>query len=311
MQFLEQLQRWVRNFFAISSTEANAFLLLFPLMTIFLLLMPFYPEFFPATSDDTKEDTEQLQNYIAELNKSKSKITEENQEDKRLISAIDPNTADFDVMVIIGFDTVSAARIINYRNAGGSFQHREDLLKIYDLDPELYLKIENRIDLPHKIKKAQTQVVESAAKNYAEVPVSETKSNKTQTFDINECDSLMLRRIKGIGPVLSSRIVRYREMVGGFIDTTQYKEVYGLKKDVLEQLFTYAVIQDDYIPKKINVNTASLEDLAGHPYLSWKLAKAIVAYRNQHGHYKELNDLNKIKIFNANTFDKIAPYLSL
>jgi len=63
--------------------------------------------------------------------------------------------------------------------------------------------------------------------------------------------------------------------------------------------------------KKLNVNTASKDDLKIHPYIKWNLANAIVEYRNQHGNYKSLEELKNIGVMDDPTFNKLTHYLIL
>ena len=46
-----------------------------------------------------------------------------------------------------------------------------------------------------------------------------------------------------------------------------------------------------------------------HPYLNYKQAKMIVNYRKQHGHFKQIKDIQKIRPISPEIFRKIAPYL--
>ena len=62
-------------------------------------------------------------------------------------------------------------------------------------------------------------------------------------------------------------------------------------------------------PRRIEINTVPVEELAKHPYISYQEAKVLVAYRLQHGSYLQLDDLLKVKIFKADWVNKIGPYL--
>ena len=131
------------------------------------------------------------------------------------------------------------------------------------------------------------------------------------SFDINLADTAKLKQIRGVGNVLSARIIKYRNKIGGFVSTKQVSEVYGLKPEVLQRLEESTFVTNGYVPSKINVNEAGEKLLASHPYISYKLASAIVAYRMQHGVFKSLDELQKIHILDGETLNKIAPYLEL
>ena len=82
----------------------------------------------------------------------------------------------------------------------------------------------------------------------------------------------------------------------------------GFGKIDLENL-SNKLILTHYIIRKFNVNAIELEQLKMHPYLNYKQAKMIVNYRKQHGHFKQIKDIQKIRPISPEIFRKIAPYL--
>lgn len=312
MRSIKNLQQQVRNFFGASTKEVNAFIILLPLMIVMMLLFPFYHHLLPAKKMDIAADKAQLEEFITALKSSRQEIKPAYNPEKNKYTTFEPNKATFNVLVNAGLDTIIAARIIKYRNSGGEFKFKEDLHKIYDLDKQIYADIEKKIALPHKpvknsIKETEITVESSLTSTNEKL----RKEKKILMFDINEADSSTLSEIKGIGPVLSSRIIRYRDLLGGFTDTLQFKEVYGLEADVLKQLYNSSVIEENFNPIAINVNKADAPQLSRHPYISWTIAKAIIAYRQQHGNFLTLDQLQRIKLIDRQTFKKIKPYLSV
>jgi len=128
-----------------------------------------------------------------------------------------------------------------------------------------------------------------------------------QPFDINTADTSQLIALKGIGATLAARIVKYRDGLGGFITPEQFRDVYGLDSVALAELEKFGQIRS--APRKIPVNTASAEELDRHPFLSRRQAQIIVSYREQHGAYTSAESLKPIRILDAKTIEKIAPYL--
>jgi DNA uptake protein ComE-like DNA-binding protein len=125
--------------------------------------------------------------------------------------------------------------------------------------------------------------------------------------DLNTADALDLQKVKGIGPAYSERIIKYRDILGGFADTTQLHEVYGLPPETIHELVKHFTIQSNVKP--ITINTDSIKTLIKHPYISYDLAKIIVNYRAQHGDFKSVNELRKIKALDERTFLRLKPYL--
>ncbi len=213
----------------------------------------------------------------------------------------DPNTSTVEELLALGFPGNLANRVINYRAKKGKFIVKSDLNKIYGMDSALFAALVPFIELPDKktnVPEKEKIKVESRAK--LEVP----------QFDLNLADTNQLKAIYGIGPVLAKRIVEYRSKLGGFIAARQLNEVYGLDTVVINQLNKKSFISENYSVNQININTANEKTLAVHPYIKFKLAKAIVVYRFQHGNFKMIDDLTPIQSISPETIAKLKPYIT-
>jgi DNA uptake protein ComE-like DNA-binding protein len=218
--------------------------------------------------------------------------------------SFDPNKTPVGDFQRLGFSRRIAERIVRYREKGGKFKIKNDLLKIYGMDSALYRKLYGFVDLPEKeVKEAKKERPRAAAGTTATRPVAK--------FDINRADSSDLRKIYGIGERLAVRIVRYREVLGGFVGLEQVREVFGLDSAVAGRLMKASYVADDFIPGRLNINKAGERTLAIHPYLRKSAARAIVTYRFQHGEFTAITDLGKIHALDDETIQKIAPYLTV
>ncbi len=90
----------------------------------------------------------------------------------------------------------------------------------------------------------------------------------------------------------------------------QFFEIWGLDKLDLEKLKVQTQIDTTRI-RKININRTEINEFRKHPYINYKEAKMIVNYRTQHGDFKSLKDIQKIKPISPEKFRKIAPYLRM
>lgn len=126
------------------------------------------------------------------------------------------------------------------------------------------------------------------------------------TISINETDSLELQILKGIGPVLASRIIKYKEQLGGFHNKNQLLEVYGVKPILLSNILDQLSFEGEL--KKIKLNHVLLEDLVKHPYFNYQTAQIFINYRKQHGDFESINDVKKIKIIKEYWLEDTAPY---
>lgn len=136
------------------------------------------------------------------------------------------------------------------------------------------------------------------------------RESKILQININKADSFELRKLNGIGEVYASRIVRYRNWLGGFHKKEQLIEVYGVDSALYDSIKEYLWLQEDSI-KKININTCSIRELSAHPYISYKVAKLVVKYREHHGVFLDLETLKSIPLIDEQLFRKIAFYLEL
>jgi DNA uptake protein ComE-like DNA-binding protein len=105
---------------------------------------------------------------------------------------------------------------------------------------------------------------------------------KPKTIEINSADSVALLELNGIGPVFAKRILKYRQMLGGFAFKRQLLEVYGMDTIRLSG-FLGQIRLDTMSLKKIDLNKATFKELLAHPYLDYDQVKAIARYRDRKG----------------------------
>jgi competence protein ComEA len=296
---MNRLKALIRSVFAFSRSETNGFLILLPLMALILFSEPAYRYWFVREPKDFSQDSVKLDSLMATW-KWEEKV-DSTAKEIRLYS-FDPNKASENDLMKNGFSSSMANRLINYRKKGGTFKIKSDLLKLYGIDTVLYKKVYAFIDLP-------------VARTNKNNPTKEQPIVKPRTanvkLDLNEADTIQLVKLYGIGKKLSERIVKFRNRLGGFVSMDQLKEVYGLDSAIIKSIATKFLVVENYQPTRLNINSASEKELGAHPYLSFKLAKAIAAYRFQHGNFVALDDLTKVRLLSEKEFKRIKPYLSL
>lgn len=128
--------------------------------------------------------------------------------------------------------------------------------------------------------------------------------------EINSADTTELKKIKGIGTVFAKRIVKFRDALGGFIKIEQLLEVYGFDQEKLDRISSQIILDDSQV-KKLNINTASVDDLNMHPYISKKEAVAIFTRRVKTGDYTDMQEIKKVALMHDSRFVKILPYLTV
>ena len=128
-------------------------------------------------------------------------------------------------------------------------------------------------------------------------------------LELSVADSAQLVGLKGIGPVLAGRIVRYRSALGGFTSVEQLKEVYGISDTLFAVIAPQLVLDSLCTLRKLDLNTDSLSVLVAHPYIRYKLGNAFIRYRKQHERINSVNALNEMGFVPREIIPKIAPYL--
>jgi DNA uptake protein ComE-like DNA-binding protein len=127
-------------------------------------------------------------------------------------------------------------------------------------------------------------------------------------IDLNRCDSAMLEKLPGIGPVLSARIIKYRNLLGGYAFVDQLKEVYGLSAETYELIKT-RLTADSLMVSKIDINGADFRRLVRMPYLDRYEVNAILKYRELRGRINSINELSDNKLVASEKIPKIRPYM--
>ncbi|MCG8696613.1 MAG: helix-hairpin-helix domain-containing protein [Bacteroidales bacterium] len=217
----------------------------------------------------------------------------------------DPNTASKNDLKALGFSSRNISTIINYRDKGGNFKSPKDLYGIYGIEKELVDLLINFIEINPIIKFDKTKIDSSTAKIFKE---EKPKTSSFSPIEINEADSGAIIQLKGIGVVLTGRIIKYRHMLGGFYAKNQLKEVYGISDELYKSIEPFVRIDSTKI-SQIPINSSSYKELIRHPYLTPTHVKSILHYRKLMGTFSEFNDLTRNFIITKEEAQKIAPYI--
>ncbi len=228
---------------------------------------------------------------------------------KRELFIFDPNTVSEEDWRRLGIPARTISTIRNYLSKGGHFREAGDLKKVYGLHEDDF----NRIAAYVRVENPNPKTRPGFTNNYPardSHSVYRPGSYQKFTVDINLADTTAFIALRGIGSRLANRIVNFREKLGGFYSIDQVGEVFGLPDSTFQKIKTQLVLTD-YVIRKININTAAIDELRSHPYIRWNLANAILAYRNEHGPFQHIGDLKNIMAITNEIFIKLSPYLSL
>jgi DNA uptake protein ComE-like DNA-binding protein len=139
-----------------------------------------------------------------------------------------------------------------------------------------------------------------------------TSSNQRKIavkVELNSCDSAALEALPGFGPVLSARIIKYRNLLGGYYTVEQLREVYGMSPENFGLAKDF-LTADTSLLRKIAVNRAEYRDLLRFPYFEKHNVAAILKFRELQGTVTRTEDLLLNNILDSALFYRVRVYLS-
>jgi DNA uptake protein ComE-like DNA-binding protein len=297
-----------KKYLVYTKRERQAVILLL-LLTVSMLAIPhlFEPPLVPV-SGRLKEELIKVDSTDSSLvnetaSGSESERFEESGSPK--LFAFNPNTAGIQELVSLGISRKAATVMIHYREKGGKFKKAEDLSKIYSIRRDLYERLRPYVRIPAE-EKPQKQYHRQDTFNYKS---HVTKTLRTsRSIDINQAAQSDWESLPGIGAKLATRILTFRQKLGGFIKAEQVRETYGITDSVFDVIRPLLQCSTQSV-RQIDLNTITIEELKEHPYFRGKIAYAIIRFREQHGSFKSMDDLKKLQVIDENLRLRIEPYL--
>lgn len=270
-------------------------------LLICLALLTWLPRRWSAPTNLPEEITWQEVPQPDQVSKSTPRQRTKTSEkvDSLALEVFDPNTVTYEALTGMGLPVGLARGWINYRRAGAHFRYREDVLRLYQMDSLLFAKMESYIDLPRR--PAFATIPPAAAKR-------SFPDRSPMSVSINQAPPPEWAKLRGIGPVLSTRIVAFRDKLGGFSSVEQVAETYGLPDSTFRQI--RGKLRMDNPPARLDINVLPAEQLAKHPYISWKQARAVTGFRTNHGPFSSAADFRVLRIFTAEEHRRLEPYLN-
>lgn len=291
-----------KEFFNYTSKERKGSIALF---SIALLLWVFYSTF-DFYSSDIEYDFENFDAIIARWESEEEEVIAPN----IIFFDFDPNTIKRNGLRQLGLSERQISTFLNYRKKGAYFKDANDLYSVYSLDSAFVEKAYPFVKITPRPDPIANSVKPKDVKSFDSIKIEYPIREDLSIIELNAADSVELLEINGIGPTFAKRILRYRNLLGGFHDKIQLIEVYGI--DSLQFLRIKDQIKiDDGLLFKMNINHSSFKELLRHPYFDYELVKALVNFRQNVREFQSLEELKNIEGMNDDLFQKIRPYLSI
>lgn len=162
-------------------------------------------------------------------------------------------------------------------------------------------------------KFSEKKVTESTSPYHYEPKKNTTKKTMQKrvahydTLEINSADSTSLVLLPAIGPVFASRIIKYREMLGGYFSVSQLLEVYGFDSSRYKTVAPYILVNKSSI-RCVCINTDDFRTVLHHPYISYEMTKMFFNNKRK-TEYSDWDDFQNRNNLPDSLSIRLMPYL--
>jgi len=299
------IKKSLKEYFSFSRREQNGILVLSSIVLVLVLVniglsrLPARRISNDAEIKEVLEDFDQINNLKSNPDTDPDVVYgEESYESNSELFYFDPNQASKEEWLKLGLHGKVLNTLLRYIEKGGKFYDNEDLMKIYGMDSAFYSKVEPFIRF------------KSLNKSVLEDHLNSGESPSSGIIELNRADTTDLLPLQGIGPVLARRILKYRNILGGFVVKEQLVEVYGISADIFKKISTVIEV-DSTLIKKLDLNQSDYSSFIRHPYFNQELTIAILNYRKEQGSFKSVSEIISEGIATNEEFIKILPYVSV
>lgn len=298
-----------KDFFYYSKSERRAVYVLLSLIVLLLIAVFIRSGKDYPSSSQVAEKVERTDSSLTQSisRKRNYNTPETHKSETHVLFEFNPNSADSIELSRLGLPPFVVKNILKYRQKGGRFTTPASFARIYGLSQEQFSELEPYIRIPKSTPKFQRSAsirpVDSVEMKRSK-PI-QLKYPEGTLVDVNVADTAELKRIPGIGSVIARNIVAYRERLGGYYELNQLLEV----RFVTPELLKWFKLGEAPI-KKIALNTAGLDKLRSHPYLTFYQAKVIMEYRKKKGKIKSLSQLSLYEEFTEKDLIRLVAYVS-
>ena len=265
---------------------------------IVLQVVYFYLKLYPASHKSSLVVDRDFQEKIEALKSNRDTLH---------IYPLNPNFISDHKGYVLGMSVNEIDRLHAYRAQGKFVNSISDFQQVTQIGDSLLTKISPYFKFPEWTRKT-TATLPSVNRSGE---VASNSKGAITVSDLNTVSAEELRGIRGIGEKLSARIIKFRDRLGGFLEEGQLYHVYGLEGEVADRVLVRFKLLSKPSISRININTASTDELAQLIYFPYKLSRAIVAYREENGGITSFEELTEIQGFPADKIDIIKLYLSL
>ncbi|GAA4279125.1 helix-hairpin-helix domain-containing protein [Aquimarina mytili] len=203
----------------------------------------------------------------------------------------------------LGLSTQQLDRLFAYREKNKWINSVSDFKNVTKVSDSLLALISPLFKFP-EWKKNEVTYKQYARRKY---PIK----TYAQKEDLNRVTAQQLQEKVNVPDFIAERIIRYRNKLGGFVGDIQLKDVSGLYDHQRKKMLSLFTVKTPKQIKKVNINTASVNELIEVPYFTFETVLEIKDYIKKNGSISSFKELEKIDGFSLEKIDRIALYLTL
>ena len=155
--------------------------------------------------------------------------------------------------------------------------------------------------------KGLTDYPQKKSKQGQQKYIKQEKLSASEFISLNKSDTADWKKIPGIGSSYAKRIVKYRNLLGGYKSVEQLKEVYGFTDELYDKVLPF--VQADKSIIKLDINKLEFKEILAHPYIDYEQTKAIMNLRRRIGRIESVEELGMLDEFSSDDIIRISPYL--
>ena len=305
---LKRLIRAFRRFLTLSKSEQRgiiALVILILMVTAGYFVLPF---FFKTDRQDFEAFAQEIDNFRREQQKTQDSLRiihlqntgemdREMARQKIKPFPFDPNKLPVEAWQALGLSERQIKSIKNYEAKGGHFRRKEVLKKMHAISEIEYELLEPYIRIKSRFVAGEENL-----------PGEKNSGSSFSVIEINRADSAQLVKRLKLAPWLAARVIKYRNLLGGFYQKNQLREVYGFDSVAVAKRSRFIRVDASLI-KQLDLNHSTFKQLLRHPYISYQLTQYIVNTRKAKGKFTSIEALRESPLVSESLFLKLKPYL--
>jgi len=278
---------------------------IFLLLLLIISIQIFYHFVLPKLMDNNPEfDTKDsaISTFIAQIDSLKA-VELENRKPK--IYPFNPNFISDHKGYTLGMTNQEIDRLLAFRKQNKWINSVNQFQSVTKVSDSLLAKISPYFKFPDWVTNPKPKQ-NNFSQSFSKLPKTES-----QKLDLNSATAEQLQKVYGIGPSYSQRIIKYRHKINGFHSFIELQEVYGLTPEVIQNIKNNFTIKTPRVITKIDLNTATKDQLVTIKYIDYEVAHNIIEERTLRDGFKSIGELTKVNGFPVNKIQIIKLSLRL